>query len=138
MPLNSEALEQMKQSNELLGINSDYVFPRIESTCSTSGRLIRSLNHLAELANVQYLGVHSLRHSFASALIKKGISVKVIAEILGHSDTHFTENTYVHVDINQKLDAVQALNNEVSDYNIDGKLTILAAICGSIWITHKI
>ena len=108
VPLNSEALEQMKQSNELLGINSEYVFPKTNGTCSTAGRLIRSFNHLTKLANVPYWGIHSLRHSFASALSKEK-SIKVVADIIGHADTHFTENTYVHVDKEQKIDAVNSL-----------------------------
>lgn len=112
VPLNDKALkalEQMKQSNEYLGINSEYIFPKTDGTCSTAGRLIRSLNHLTRLANVPYLGVHSLRHSFASALVKKEKSIKVVADIIGHADTHFTENTYVHVDFEQKFDAVNSL-----------------------------
>lgn len=112
VPLNDnalKALEQIKQSNELLGINSEYVFSKPDGTCSTAGRLIRSLNHLARLANVPYLGVHSLRHSFASALIKKGVSIKVVSEILGHSDAYFTANVYVHIDTDQKLEAVNSL-----------------------------
>jgi len=55
VPLNDKALkalEQIKQSNELLGIHSEYVFSKPDETCSTAGRLIRSLNHLAKLANV--------------------------------------------------------------------------------------
>lgn len=112
VPLNDKALkalEQIKQSNEQLGIHSEYIFSKPDGTCSTAGRLIRSLNHLAKLADVPYLGVHSLRHSFASALLKKGVSVKVVAEILGHSDAYFTANVYVHIDNDQKLDAVNSL-----------------------------
>jgi len=109
VPLNAEALEQMKQSTKLLGIHSEYVFPNTDGTCLTACRLIRSLNHLAKLANVTYLGVHSLRHSFASALIKKGVSIKVVSEILGHSDAYFTANVYVHIDTDQKLEAVNSI-----------------------------
>lgn len=112
IPLNEKALkalEQMKQSNEHFGTVSEYIFSNTDGTCSTAGRLIRSLNHLARLADVPYLGVHSLRHSFASALLKKGVSVKVVSEILGHSDAYFTANVYIHIDTDQKLDAVNSL-----------------------------
>lgn len=112
VPLNPKALkalEQIKQSNEFFGINSDYIFPTTEGTCSTCGRLIRSFNHLTTLADVPYFGIHSLRHSFASALVKNVKSIKVVADIIGHADTHFTENTYVHIDCEQKFDAVNSL-----------------------------
>lgn len=112
VPLNDKALKslkQMKQSNEFYGINSEYIFPRTNGNCSTAGRLIRSLNQLARLADVPYIGVHSLRHSFASVLVKKEKSIKVVADIIGHADTHFTENTYVHIDYEQKFDAVNSI-----------------------------
>lgn len=45
-------------------------------------------------------GVHSIRHSFATNLLKKGTSVESISQILGHSDINITE-TYLRVDIEQ-------------------------------------
>lgn len=99
----------MEQSNEFFGINSEYVFSKPDGNCSTAGRLIRRFNYLAKLSNVPYWRIHSLRHSFASALVKKEKSIKVVADIIGHADTHFTENTYVHVDYEQKFDAVNSL-----------------------------
>lgn len=81
----------------------------INGTCSTAGRLIRSFNNLTKLADVPYFGIHSLRHSFASALVKKEKSIEVVSDIIGHADTYFTENTYVHVDYEQKFEDVNSL-----------------------------
>lgn len=47
-----------------------------------------------------HTGVHSIRHSFATNLLKKGTSVENISQILGHSDINVTE-TYLRVDIEQ-------------------------------------
>lgn len=47
-----------------------------------------------------HTGVHSLRHSFATNLLKKGTSVENISQILGHSNINVTE-TYLRVDIEQ-------------------------------------
>ncbi|MCM1006465.1 MAG: tyrosine-type recombinase/integrase [Ruminococcus flavefaciens] len=35
-------------------------------------------------------GVHSLRHTFASMLFKKGVNPKTVSELLGHSDVSIT------------------------------------------------
>lgn len=40
---------------------------------------------------------HGLRHSAATLLLSEGISVKVIQEMLGHSNVTLTLNTYSHV-----------------------------------------
>jgi integrase len=40
---------------------------------------------------------HSLRHSHASHLLRKGINPKVVSERLGHSTVTLTMNTYAHV-----------------------------------------
>ena len=40
---------------------------------------------------------HSLRHATATLLLEEGVSMKVVAELLGHSSVRITEDTYSHV-----------------------------------------
>ncbi|WFE45014.1 site-specific integrase [Verrucosispora sp. WMMD1129] len=40
---------------------------------------------------------HDLRHFFASALIREGLSPKAVAALLGHADVAMTLNTYSHL-----------------------------------------
>lgn len=49
----------------------------------------------AQIDNHQ--GLHTLRHTFASLMIRKGVDIKLISEMLGHSSVSFTYNTYVHL-----------------------------------------
>ena len=55
--------------------------------------------------------VHALRHTFATTLIRSGVDIKAVSEILGHEDVSTTLNTYHHVVEQQKHSAVMTLNN---------------------------
>lgn len=45
---------------------------------------------------------HILRHTFATNCIENGMDVKVLSEILGHSDVKITLNRYVHPTLESK------------------------------------
>ncbi len=42
-------------------------------------------------------GMHSLRHHYASVLLDGGVSIRAVAEYLGHADPGFTLRTYTHL-----------------------------------------
>lgn len=70
--------------------------------------------HVAvKAANVEPgTGYHALRHSYASALISAGVSVRAVAANLGHADPGITLRTYAHLmpdDADRSRDAVDAL-----------------------------
>ena len=50
---------------------------------------------------------HVLRHSFATRCIEKGMDVKSLSEILGHSDVRITMQFYVHPSMAQKRQYMQ-------------------------------
>ena len=45
---------------------------------------------------------HTLRHSFATRAIQKGVDVKALSEHLGHSSTSITLDMYVHTKMSKK------------------------------------
>ena len=48
-------------------------------------------------AKVMGLGFHGLRHSFATRLLMRGVSLKIVAQQLGHRDTRMCERHYGHL-----------------------------------------
>ncbi|MCC2458309.1 tyrosine-type recombinase/integrase [Bacillus cereus] len=71
--------------------------------CTLSGTLIspatvrRSLNVWIKKAAVPKIRFHDLRHTHATLLLAKGVSVKVISERLGHSNIKIILDNYLHV-----------------------------------------
>lgn len=73
--------------------------------------LARAFSGIQARAGIEPPGtLHSLRHTFATRLIERGVDVKVISSLLGHSDISITYNTYVHVLQRQKVQAIAALD----------------------------
>ncbi len=59
--------------------------------------MTRKWFRFTEENNFPKIRLHDLRHSNATALIRAGVSPKVVSERLGHSDVSITLNTYTHV-----------------------------------------
>lgn len=52
----------------------------------------------------------SLRHGYGSILLSMGTDIKIVSELLGHSDVSFTYNVYIDIFDRDKQDAVMKLN----------------------------
>lgn len=57
----------------------------------------RALTNAAAKAGVKRIRIHDLRHSCASYLIHKGVSIVAVSRHLGHSSTKQTLDTYSHL-----------------------------------------
>jgi integrase len=60
-------------------------------------RIRREFNRLLKKAEVPEIRVHDLRHSAATLLLDQGVPVKVVSEMLGHTDVQTTLRIYAHV-----------------------------------------
>lgn len=59
--------------------------------------LIRTIKKMCKASGVQYRGAHVFRHTFATNCYYKGIDVKILSKLLGHSDVKVTYNTYINL-----------------------------------------
>lgn len=57
----------------------------------------RSFTPIVSKAGLEHLRFHDLRHTAASLLLAEGTPVKVVSELLGHSDVKTTLSIYAHV-----------------------------------------
>ena len=57
----------------------------------------RRLEAAAKAAKLKGVSFHILRHCYGSALARQSVSMRVIADVLGHADTRITEKHYAHL-----------------------------------------
>ena len=71
----------------------------------------RALTKGAEKAGVKRIRIHDLRHSCASFLIHKGVSIVAVSRRLGHSNIEQTLNTYSHMMPDDQTIILKTLNS---------------------------
>jgi site-specific recombinase XerD len=76
-------------------------------------------NAKAKAGIIKELGIHSLRHSFATHLLDKGTDIRYIKDLLGHFNIKTTER-YLHVSNHQLVNVTSPLD----DLYRKGKFTI--------------
>lgn len=107
IPITGEVLKMMKDFSRVC--TPDYFV----ATCRenfTEPRTFRNFYRSFILDKVgldRCIKFHGLRHTFASKLVESNVPVKIVSELLGHSDVSTTLNTYSHPSDEMKRKAVQ-------------------------------
>jgi integrase len=70
------------------------------------------------------IGMHTLRHTYASLLVQAGVSLAIVAEALGHADTRMVSKHYGHLAPSHVADAIRA-HLPALGIEIDNKVTRL-------------
>lgn len=111
IPLNKEALAALESLKQTPGTTEKgFVIHTITGTVILPRNFEATLDTLCKNAGLRKIGVHTLRHTYATRLYEKGIDVKVISELLGHSSVGVTYSVYLHIFESMKRTAVQALD----------------------------
>lgn len=84
-----------------------YVFPAASGDGHAIG-LRRAFTKVCQVAQLEGLRVHDLRHSFASFAIADGASLFLVGKLLGHASTRTTER-YAHLSADPLADAAAAV-----------------------------
>ncbi|PVU71394.1 recombinase XerC [Candidatus Nanobsidianus stetteri] len=93
VPIPKELLNELK--DYINKINTENIFPL------SSRQVERIIKNVAKKAGInKKVTPHVLRHSLATTLLSKGVDIRYIQEILGHSSLNITQ-IYTHVVPNQ-------------------------------------
>lgn len=75
----------------------NYVCTFDDGTPLAPDYVTKKFKKIVEKAGFVGFRYHDLRHSFATLLISKGVDIKIISELLGHSSIRVTSDIYAHV-----------------------------------------
>lgn len=97
VPLTEEGHQLLKDiTTGKLGDN--HIFLRSDGKPWSTSHQIRRMKAACGRAKITpAISFHVLRHTYGSLLASKGVSLQVIAELLGHSDTRVTSRHYAHL-----------------------------------------
>ena len=111
VPLNKAALAALEDLKTAPGYKPDgFIIHNKNGGAVLPRTLEETLENMCAAVGIRKVGVHALRHTYATRLFEKGIDIKIISELLGHSSTEITYRIYVHVIDSLKELAVEALD----------------------------
>lgn len=112
IPLNDNAVNALEALRNEIGDNKRVIATK-NATIVSSRKIYTTMQRILERCGITDAVdiVHALRHTFATQLIRAGVDIKTVSEILGHSDVSTTMKFYYHVIEEQKHSAVRKLNN---------------------------
>lgn len=115
VPVNDYAIKYLKEyidnyRPELVKNDiNNYIFLNNHGRMLTRQGIFKMIKNYAALKNIKKtIGPHTLRHTFATHLLENGADLRVIQELLGHSDISTTQ-IYMHL-------TKEALHNEYKKY----------------------
>lgn len=115
IPLNETALaalNQLKQQQEQRNIQTNFVIATSTGKMVVQNSFYRIFQNTQKALGISPVTVHSLRHTFASNLIKAKVDIKVVSQLLGHASVKITYDTYVHTDLAHAFSAVKTLEQQ--------------------------
>ena len=90
------------------------MFCKADGKKYTGDHISQSFKRACKAAGIESsIHFHSLRHSFASNLVQKGVPLYTIKELLGHSSISTTE-IYSHLNMETLREAVKKLDGTPS------------------------
>ena len=104
IPLGRAAIDSLKAYLKNKGrkatprrVSTEYVFANAKGKPMTRQRIWQLIRKYAREAGIQKkITPHTFRHSFATHLLERGADLRIVQELLGHSDISTTQ-IYTHV-----------------------------------------
>jgi integrase len=89
-------------------LDSEPIFKRPDGSAWYRMAMLRAMSNACKRAKISPPATfHTLRHTFASHLVQKGVPLMFVASALGHSDTRMVEKHYGHLSQSAVADMIR-------------------------------
>lgn len=90
------------------GLDREYLFVNYKGEQLSEQSLRKMWYEVCEVANIKDVTPHQVRHFVGSSLIEKGIDIKKVSQILGHTSYKTSEKYYIRPkdDMGETLDVI--------------------------------
>lgn len=90
-------LQELIDFDKANNINSNYVCCNNFGRINNHRNLQKCLDRITRDIGIQdRITLHTLRHTFGSTLIRRGIGIEVVSKLMGHANITITYNKYIH------------------------------------------
>ena len=88
--------------------SADLLLPRADGTAWGRSHQQRKMQAACQRAHVEpAIGIHTLRHTWASLAVMAGMPLMIVAKNLGHASTRMTERHYAHLAPSYVVDEIR-------------------------------
>lgn len=88
----------------------DYIFKNNKGNCRDPRTMQRKITELGKRLGIEGIHMHTLRHTFATRCLERGIRYEILCELLGHSSPQITLRHYAHCTPETKRKSMEHVN----------------------------
>lgn len=89
----------------------ELLFPSMYNNFLDHNTVSKRLKSATEEADIPYLNFHKLRHTYITRLIENNMNIKVVQNLVGHSNSAITLDVYSHVTENASKVAKEEISS---------------------------
>ncbi|GGO30334.1 tyrosine-type recombinase/integrase [Deinococcus humi] len=87
----------------------DFVFTRPDGAPPNPDSLRKLFLTLCDKAGVRTITIHGLRHTYVTLMADQGMSIDIVAKLVGHQNSAITRDVYRHLFEGKLEQAVRAM-----------------------------
>ena len=108
--VNNSKFNILKEYDLRNGIRSQYVCTTKTGKMKNARNLQRSLDRVMQNTHInKKVTLHTLRHTFGSTMLRRGVNIEVVSKLMGHANITITYTKYIHVIQEQKAKAMKTI-----------------------------